>query len=59
MNYAKFNFNGQDLFIPLMHIPILKQVHVIQTYISYCFIFEVSDLCIALALTMLPNIADF
>ena len=49
----KFDFNGLDLFILLMHILISYQVQVIHTYISYCFIFEVSDLCIVLVLTML------
>ena len=40
-----------------MHLSILNSsVHVIYTYISYCFVFEVSDLCIALALTMLPTL---
>ena len=57
----KVCFNGLDLFILLMQILILKQVHVIHTYISYCLVlnFEVSDLCIALTLTMLPGSADF
>ena len=54
LNFSKFDFNGLDLFILLMHIPISYQVHIIHTYISYCFVFEVSDLCIPLALTMLP-----
>ena len=57
ISYARFFkvcFNGLDLFILLMHILILKQVHVIHTYISCCFILEVRDLCIPLALTMLP-----
>ena len=48
-------FNGLDLFILLMHKLILKQVHFIHTYISYCFLLEVSDLCIPLALTVLPS----
>ena len=54
LSSSKFDFNGLDVFILLMHIPISYQVHVIHTYISYSFIFEVSDLCIVLALTMLP-----
>ena len=57
MNYAEFFkacFNGLDLFILLMNILILKQVHVIHTYISCCFTLELSNLCIPLALTMLP-----
>ena len=54
LSFSKFDFNGLDLFILLMHIPILNQVHVIHTYISYCFLFAVSDLCIALVLTVLP-----
>ena len=60
MSYAEFfkvDFNGLDLFILLMHIPVSYQVHichVIRTYDSYCFIFEVGDLCIALSLTLLP-----
>ena len=56
MSYAEFFkvcFNGLDLFILLMHILILKQVHVIHTYISCCFTLEVSGLCIPLALTMI------
>ena len=48
-----FDFNGLDLFILFMYIPISYQVQVIHTYISYCFIFEVSDLCIVSALAML------
>ena len=59
LHFSNFGFNGLDLFIILMHIPILKQVNVIHTHISYCFVFKVSDLCIALVLTMLPGIADF
>ena len=36
------------IFIILMHIPIAYiKLHVIHTYISYCFILEVSDLCIS------------
>ena len=54
MSYVEFYFNGVDLFILLMHIAISYQVQVTHTYISYCFIFEVSDLCIVLALTVLP-----
>ena len=41
MSYAEFfkvHLNGLDLFILLMHILIFKQVHVIHTYISYCFV---------------------
>ena len=53
-SFSKFDFNGLDLFILLMHILISYQVHDIHTYISYCFIFEGSDLCIVLVLTMLP-----
>ena len=34
-------------------------MHVIHTYISHCFVFEVSDLCIALVLTSYATIADF
>ena len=38
--FSKFDFNDLDLFILLMHIPILKQVYyAIHTYISYCFVF--------------------
>ena len=51
LSFSKFDFNG---LILLMHMFISYQVQVIHTYISYSFIFEVSDLCIALALTMLP-----
>ena len=46
MCYAEFfkvcfnGLNGLDLFILLMHIFLLKQVHVIHTYICYCFILE-------------------
>ena len=58
LNFSKFDLNGLDLFILLMHIPKLKQVYVIHTYTSYCFVYEVSNLCIAIALTMLPGIAD-
>ena len=54
MSFSKFDFNGLDLFILLMHIPVSYQVQIIYTYISCCFIFEVSDLCIVLALIMLP-----
>ena len=55
-----FDFNDLHLFILLMHISILNSsIHVIHTYISYCFVFEVSDLCIVLALTMLPGTAEF
>ena len=54
LSSLKYGFNGLDLFILLMHIPISYQVQVIHANISYCFIFEVSDLCIVLALTMLP-----
>ena len=54
IEYSKFVFNGLDLFILLVYIPISYQVHVIHTYIFHCFVFEVSDLCIVLALTMLP-----
>ena len=50
VEFSKFDFDE----MLLMYISILKQVHVIHIYISYCFIFEVSDICIALALTMLP-----
>ena len=57
LSISKFDFNGLDLFILSMHIPTLNQVHVIHTYIFLYF--EVSDLCIALALTMLPGIAAF
>ena len=53
LSFSKFDFNGLDLFILLMHKPISYQVHVIHTYISYCFIFEVSDLHLVLTLTML------
>ena len=53
LSFSKFDFNGVDLFISLIHTPTLTQVHVICTYISYCFLFAVSDLCIALVLTML------
>ena len=55
-SFSKFDFNGLDLFIHTIDsytIPILYQVQIIHTYISYGFIFEVSDLCIVLALTML------
>ena len=48
-----FDFNGLDLFIIFMHIYISYQVQVIHTYISYCFVFEVNDLCIVSALAML------
>ena len=58
-NFSNFGFNCLDLFIILMHIPILKQVNVIHSHISYCFVFKVSDLCKTLVLTMLPGIADF
>ena len=56
LSFSKFDFNGLDLFILLMHISVPYQVHIIYTYISYCFdfVFEVSDLCLALALTILP-----
>ena len=54
LSSSKFDFNGLDLFILLMHILISYQVQVIRTYISYCFIFEVSDLCVVLALTVPP-----
>ena len=54
LSFSKFDFNGPDLFILLMHIPVSYQVQVIYSYISYCFTFEVSDLGIVLALTMLP-----
>ena len=40
-SYAEFfkvRLNDLDLFILLMHILIFKQVHVIHTYISYCFV---------------------
>ena len=30
IEFSKFDFNGLDLFILLMHIPILNQVHVIR-----------------------------
>ena len=53
VKFSKFDFDGLDLFILLMYIPISYQVQIIHIYISYCFIFEVSDLCIVLALTML------
>ena len=54
VEFLKFDFNGLNLFILLTYIPILKQVHVIHTYISYCIAFEVNYLCITLALTLLP-----
>ena len=54
VEFLKFDFNGLNLLILLTYIPILKQVHVIHTYISYCIALEVSYLCIALALTSLP-----
>ena len=54
LSFSKFDFNGLDLFILFMHIPISYQLQVIHTYISYCFLFEVSDLFIVLVLTMLP-----
>ena len=57
MSRVEFYFN-LDLFILLMYIPILKQVHVIRTYISYCLIFKVSFVCIALALAIISSIAD-
>ena len=55
LSFSKFDFNGLDLFKLLMIIPILNQVYIIHTYnyTSYCFLFEVSDLCIALVLTKL------
>ena len=40
-SYAEFfkvRLNDLNLFILLMHILIFKQVHVIHTYISYCFV---------------------
>ena len=43
LSSSKLDFNGLHLFILLMHIAISYQVQVIHTYISYCFIFEVSD----------------
>ena len=54
MSFSNFDFNSLDLFILLMLILISYQGQVIHTYISYCFIFEVSDLCIVLVLTILP-----
>ena len=53
LSYLKFDFNGLDLFILLIHKLIAYQEHIIHTYISYCFASEVSDLCIVVALTML------
>ena len=52
--FSKFDFNSLDLLILLMHILTSYQVQAIYTWISYCFVFEVSDSCIVLALTMLP-----
>ena len=40
-------------------LDVVKQVNVIHSHISYCFVFKVSDLCKTLVLTMLPGIADF
>ena len=54
LSFSEFDLNGLNLFILLMHILISYQVHAIYTYITYCFIFEVSDLFIVLVLTMLP-----
>ena len=59
IEFLKFDFNGLDLFVILMLIHILNQVYVIHTYISYCFIFEVSDLWVILALTTCAITADF
>ena len=48
LSFSKFDFNGLDVFILLMHIPILKQVHVINIYIftvlhlSQCFMHSLS-----------------
>ena len=61
MSYADFFkvcLNGVDMFILLMHICILilKQIYV--TFLTVLY-FEVSDLCIALTLTMLLVIVDF
>ena len=39
LSFSKFDSNYLHLCILLMHIPILNQVHVIHTYISYCFAF--------------------
>ena len=49
LSFSKFDYNGLDLFILMMHIPILNQVHIVQTYISYHFVFEVGGLCITLS----------
>ena len=61
MSYAEFFkvcFNGLDLFILLMHKVILRQLHVIHTYISCCFIL-VRDICLATLNTNYAIIADF
>ena len=62
MSYAEFfkvHLNGLDLFILLMHIPISNKYMLSTLTFPTVLYYEVSDLCIALTLTMLPGIVDF
>ena len=62
MTYAKLfklHLNGLDLFILLMHILIFNKYMLSTLTFLTVLCFEVSDLCIALTLTMLPGIVDF
>ena len=62
MSYAEFfkvYLNGLDLFILLMHIPISNKYMLSTLTFLTVLYYEVSDLCIALTLTMLPGIVDF
>ena len=38
--FETLNSNGALML--LMHIPTLNQVHVIHTYVSYCFTFKIN-----------------
>ena len=37
LSFSKFEFNNLDL---LMHITVVKQLHAIHTYISYCCVLK-------------------
>ena len=61
LRFSKFDFIDLDLFILLMHLATYIKSSTCYPHLQFLlyFAFEVSDLCIALALTMLATIAGF